>query len=117
MTTARALAQPGGQVALGVAPAIICVIKPTWNMKQRLVREPKRQRQRLERQKEFGHQSQAAGEPCPAPGVKTGAGREVDGADGALGHCCVKPPDASVKSIARARKTKREVAKIYMNRG
>ena len=36
--TAKALAQPGGQVALGVALAIIRVTKPTWNIKQRLVR-------------------------------------------------------------------------------
>jgi len=43
--TAKALVQPGEQVALGVAPAIVHVTKPTCNMKQR-----------LERQKECGHQ-------------------------------------------------------------
>ena len=47
---AKALVQPGGQVALGVAPAIARVTKPTWNMKQRLLR-----------QQECGHQDQPTG--------------------------------------------------------
>ena len=50
--TAKALAQPGEQVALGVAPAITRVTKPTWNMKQQLVR-----------QQECGHQELVESDP------------------------------------------------------
>jgi len=39
--TAEAVVQPGGHEALSVAPAIVRVTKPTWNMKQRLVRQKK----------------------------------------------------------------------------
>ena len=44
----KILVQAGRQVARNVAPTIVCATKPTWNTKQRLVR-----------QQECGHQDQS----------------------------------------------------------